>query len=231
MNLKRVAVLFSLIAGAATTAEAQNDYRYSLDLNKLLNDTLSIELVVPKLQQSTLTFCFPKIIPGTYAISDYGKFISNVKALDKFGKLLPVKKLSDNKWKITNAIGLTTLSYKVADIFDSEIKHGIYPMAATNFEEGRNFVIHTPGFFGFFEGYNQLPFTVNITKPANLYGSTSLTPIDQTASKDVFTVANVDELYDSPIMYTMPDTTTITVGNCRVLVSVYSREKIYSLNK
>ena len=206
-------------------ASAQNAYHYAVDLNKVANDTLDVELLAPKLQEGVLTFCFPKIIPGTYAISDYGKFVSNVKAFNKAGKLLPVKKLSENKWKITNASGLVRLTYKLTDIFDTDIKHSIYPMAATNFEAGSDFVVHTPGFFGFFEGYNQLPFTISIAKPAHLYGSTSLTPTEQTPLKDVFKVANVDELYDSPIMYTVPDTTTLTVGNCKVLVSVYSPGK------
>ncbi len=79
---------------------AQNEYRYSLDLNQVNNDSLHVELLVPSLKQATLTFSFPKIIPGTYAISDYGKFINSVKAFDKAGKSLPVSKLSDDKWRI-----------------------------------------------------------------------------------------------------------------------------------
>ncbi|MDB5246922.1 MAG: peptidase domain protein [Segetibacter sp.] len=216
---------FSSFITFSITAYSQDEYRYSVDLGKVQNDAVTVELQTPKVKTSAVTFSFPKIIPGTYSISDYGKFISDVKAFDNAGKPLPVSKISTDKWKITRANVLSRITYKVEDIFDSEIKHGIYPMAATNIEEGKDFVIHTPGFFGFFDGYNRLPFTISIAKPANLYGSTSLTDTDDNSLKDVFKVANVDELYDSPIMYTVPDTTTITVGNCRVLVSVYSPGK------
>jgi predicted metalloprotease with PDZ domain len=226
MKKKLLAVFFiSASLALPNLINAQNEYRYSIDLNKAGNDSLSVELVTPRFQKSTVIFSFPKIIPGTYAISDYGKFVNGLKAFNKAGKPLAVKRLSDNKWRISNATTLTRITYMVDDIFDTEMKHGLYPMAATNIEVGKNFVLNTPGFFGFFDGYNQLPFTVSITKPAELYASTSLVATEQTSTRDVFKTSDVDELYDSPIMYTVPDTTTITVGNCKVLVSVYSPGK------
>ncbi|HEX8356969.1 MAG TPA: hypothetical protein VF610_06150, partial [Segetibacter sp.] len=155
-----------------------------------------------------------------------GKFISEVKAFDEKGKALAVKKVSEDKWRISNAANLKRITYLVADIFDSEIKHSIYPMAATNIEEGKNFVIHTPGFFGYFDGYKKLPFNITINKPASLYASTSLTSAGKTHEQDIFKTNDLDALYDSPIMYTVPDTTTVTVGNCKVLVSVYSPGKM-----
>lgn len=223
--MKKFFLPLLFIITTATVSIAQNDYRYAVDLTKVENDSLNIELLVPAMKKATVTFSFPKIIPGTYAISDYGRFISGVKAFDKAGKSLAVKKITDNKWTIANATNLARVTYKVADIFDSETKHGIYPMAATNIEEGKNFVINSPGFFGYFDGFARLPFTVSFTKPTNLYASTSLVAAEQTSSKDVFKVADVDALYDAPIMYTVPDTTTVQVGNCKVLVSVYSPGK------
>jgi predicted metalloprotease with PDZ domain len=86
-------------------------------------------------------------------------------------------------------------------------------------------VVHPPGFFGFFEGLTQIPFEIQIDKPMDLYASTSLSPVSASATRDAFRTANVDQLYDAPIMYTIPDTTTVLVGNCKVLVSVYSPNK------
>jgi predicted metalloprotease with PDZ domain len=86
-------MLFGLFA-FSTVLYSQNEYGYKVDLIKVDNDTVTVELQVPKLQKSQLTFCFPKIIPGTYSISDYGKFITQVRAFDKSGKQLAVSKLS-----------------------------------------------------------------------------------------------------------------------------------------
>lgn len=206
-------------------AKAQNSYRYSLDLNKLADDKLQVELLTPKIQGATAVFAFPKIIPGTYAISDYGKFISNVKAFDKAGKPLPVTKQGEDQWKITGAANLAKITYTVEDIFDTKQKHNIYPMAATDFEEGKIFLLHTPGVFGYLNGLNKLPFEITIQKPAQFYGASALVPKSTTSVQDVFWVPNLDDLYDSPIMYTKPDTATVQVGNAGVLVSVYSPNK------
>ncbi|WP_121354814.1 M61 family metallopeptidase [Flavisolibacter nicotianae] len=216
---RAILVPFLLFTGLAN---AQDSYRYSVDLNKLTDDKLQVELLTPRVKGATAVFAFPKIIPGTYAISDYGKFISNVKAFDKAGKALAVTKQGENQWKISGAAALARISYTVEDIFDTRQKHNVYPMAATDFEKDSVYVLHTPGVFGFIDGLNKLPFEVTVQKPSQFYGATALVPQHTTPSQDVFRVDNLDELYDSPIMYTRPDTATVQVGNAQVLVSVFS---------
>lgn len=212
-----------IISGFAL--QAQSVYRYSVDLNNVKDDQLTVELIAPKVGNSA-EFHFPRIIPGTYNISDYGKFISNVKAYDSKGKEIAVKRESDNIWKISNSTGLYKIVYTIEDIFDTKQKHGIYPMAATNIENDVNYVLNHPGVFGFFKGMNNLPYEVTITKPPHLYASTAMTDVDASATVDVFKTKNVDELYDAPIMYSVPDTTLIKVGNADVLISVYSLGKL-----
>ncbi len=218
-HFKTFLFCFLLLTGIA---RAQNSYRYSVNLNNVANDQLQVELLTPKVKGTTAIFAFPKIIPGTYSISDYGTFITNVKAFDKAGKALPVTKSGQNQWKISGTANLHRITYSVEDIFDTKQKHNVYPMAATDFEEGKAFVLHTPGVFGYLNGMNKLPFEVKVQKPAQFYGSTALIPSSTSATQDVFRTRNLDELYDSPIMYTRPDTSTVQVGNASVLVSVYS---------
>ncbi|HEX2534917.1 MAG TPA: peptidase M61, partial [Chitinophagaceae bacterium] len=214
--------LFALGLSLSGLAGAQQAYRYTVDLNQTGDDRLQVELAVPATGKSTAVFQFPKIIPGTYSISDYGQFISAVKAFDKGGKALPVSRIDTNRWRISNAAGLARITYTVEDIFDAQGKHNVYPMAATNIEAGKNYVLHNPGVFGFLEGGNKLPFEITIAKPAGFYASTALKPVRSTDAQDVFRTASVDELYDAPIMYTVPDTTTVRVGNTDVLISVYA---------
>jgi predicted metalloprotease with PDZ domain len=215
-------ILIACLCLLTGLANAQNSYRYSVDLKQVTDDKLQVELLSPKVAGNTAVFSFPKIIPGTYRISDYGKFITNIKAYDNGGKALNVLKQNDNQWKISNAAGLYKITYSVEDIFDTEKEHNVYPMAATDFEEGKAFVLHAPGLFGFLDGLNKLPFEVTVKKPAEFFGSTALKPVTTSATEDVFQTQNLDELYDSPIMYTKPDTATVQVGNTQVLVSVYS---------
>jgi predicted metalloprotease with PDZ domain len=220
-------IFLALALFISTAAHAQDRYRYSVNLNDLHNDALTVELQAPRLNAATTIFAMPKIIPGTYVIADYGKFVHDVKAFDADGKSLPVKQLNTNQWQVSNATRLARLRYEVEDVFDAVgVKHTIYPMAATNFEAGKNFSLNFPGLFGYFEGQRNIPFEFTIGKPANMFASTALPTVSSTATEDAFSVPNLDELYNFPVMYTAPDTASVQVGNCRVLVSVYSPGKL-----
>lgn len=200
-------------------------YRYAVDLKNIQEDKLSVTLLTPTLTEKKAVFALPKIIPGTYSISDYGKFVSDLAAYDKKGKKLPVKQLNVNQWEIKKAKRLNKITYVVEDIFDTTIPHEIYPMAATNIEE-QNIVIHSPGIFGYLEGENKLPFELTFEKPVNFHASSSSVPVASSADEDVFKMEHLDELYDTPIMYGIADTASIQVGNCEVLVSVYSPNQL-----
>lgn len=214
-------ILLTLLSIITITCVYAQEYHYTVDLNHLQGDTLSVTLLTPLQKEKQVRFNLPKIIPGTYAISNYGTFVSDVKAFDKKGKQLPVSRLDTNRWEIKKANKLVKITYTVEDIFDTEQAHSVYPMAATNFE-AKNVVLHTPGIFGYLEGQNQLPFSITVDKPATFYASTSALPTNHSETQDVFMMKNLDELYDTPIMYGIPDTATVKVGNCDVLVSVYS---------
>ncbi|MFT3682021.1 MAG: peptidase M61 [Ferruginibacter sp.] len=207
--------------------KAQDSYKYSVDLTKLTNDQLTIELLVPKITATKAIFYMPKIVPGTYTNSDFGKFVRGIKAFDKTGKELPVKALADsNGWAISKANTLNKIVYRVEDSWDASFKHGVYEMAGTNFEEGKNFSINTCGLFGYIDGMKKLPFELSFIKPASFYASSGLVPVSTSASKDVFRCNNADHLYDSPIMFCVPDTTILKIGSTDVLVSVYSPKKL-----
>jgi predicted metalloprotease with PDZ domain len=210
-----------------TITNAQGSYKYAVDLSKTINDDLSVELLVPKISKPEIIFYMPKIVPGTYTNSDFGKFVHNIKAFDKAGKPLQVTALPDsNSWKIKKANLLYRLTYLVEDTWDAKFKHGVYEMAGTNFEEGKNFSLNTCGIFGYFDGLKKVPFDLTFTKPSNFYASTGLVPVSTTGTTDVFHCDNADHLYDSPIMFCVPDTTFIKVGVTDVLVSVYSPKKL-----
>ncbi len=223
---KKLYLLVSLCVFSAATVLAQNSYQYSVDITKVDNDELSVTLITPKVKKASIIFYMPKIVPGTYTNSDFGKFVHNVKAFDKAGKALPVKQQADsNAWKIDKASTLYKIEYKVEDSWDASFKHGVYEMAGTNFEANKNFVFNTCGIFGYLDGMKKMRFELNITKPEGFYGSSGLVAQSTSSTKDVFICDNADHLYDSPIMFCIPDTTVLKVGTTDVLVSVYSPKK------
>ena len=57
------------------------------------------------------------------------------------------------------------ISYNVEDTWDATIKNFVYSMCGTSFEAGKNFVINTPGLFGYFEGMKKMPFEISFSLP------------------------------------------------------------------
>ena len=219
-------LLITLFAITTLSLKAQDKYQYSVNLTKTDNDQLTIALLTPKTNAASIIFYMPKIVPGTYTNSNFGKFVHNVKAYNKAGKELTVTQTPDsNGWKIDKAYALYKIEYSVEDSWDASFKHGVYEMAGTNFEADKNFVLNTCGIFGYLDGLKKLQFELNIKKPAGFYGSSGLVAKSTSETQDVFVCDNADHLYDSPIMFCIPDTTVLKVGTTDVLVSVYSPKK------
>ncbi|NVJ46307.1 MAG: peptidase M61, partial [Cytophagia bacterium] len=52
---------------------AANPYKYTVDLTKVSDDKVFVELEAPRIKEKEIKFYMPKIVPGTYAIADYGR--------------------------------------------------------------------------------------------------------------------------------------------------------------
>ena len=200
---------------------AQSGYRYHINLNTIEKDRLQVELATPTVQQSTVEFHIPRVVPGTYSVSDFGRWVKNLEAFDAQGAALPVKKLDKNRWKISEATRLAKITYTLEDTFDGKLFKPFQP-TGTNFEADQNFLLNTHSCFGYLKGYENQPFQIDITRPEDFYGATSLTRAGTQGNTDIFTASRYFELADNPIMYCEPDTASVMVGGAQVMVSVYS---------
>ncbi|SFE58784.1 M61 family metallopeptidase [Thermoflexibacter ruber] len=201
------------------------NYQFSLDLTKVQDDKLMVELIAPKITENEVVYCMPKIVPGTYSIYDFGRFLSDFKAYNAQGEQLTVSVLDENRWKINDAKNLYKITYWVEDSYDSNKKNVVFEPAGTNIEEKTNFMINTYGFFGYIEGMKFNDYEVNITKPEGFFGATSMQAVSTTATSDKFLMGDYVQLADAPIMYSQPDTTVMQVGGADILISVYSPSK------
>jgi len=235
-------IIGSFMLVQSVLAQVKDQYSYLVDLTKVKDDKLYVELKAPPIKNPDIVFFLPKMIPGTYSIEDYGRFVTDLKALDKKGKSLPVEKINTNSWRIKDATRLSKISYWIEDSFDSSLgEPEIFWPAGTNIEEGKNFIMNASGFYGYFEGMKDLPFEFNIIRPVEFYGTTGLiaqqtgSPLnaikfekfanDKSKRVDVYKADSYDQLVDSPLMYAQADTAVIKVGNTEVLVGSYSPNK------
>lgn len=207
---------------AVTFAQKGKGIKVAIDLKNVTNDKVMVAVTTPAFDTETTTYFIPKVIPGAYSEDNYGQFVENLKALDKNGKELAVNKVDTNSWKIQNAKKLAKITYLVNDSFDNEAVHGIFSPSGTNILAGKNFLINTHGFVGYFENKSETPYEIIVSHPANLWGATSLIDTDASNEVDVFSASRYAELVDHPIMYSKPDYTTFTVDGMEILIAVYS---------
>ncbi len=204
----------------------------SLDLVNVPNDQVTVTVAAPKFTTPTATYQFAKIIPGTYAIADYGRYVEGFTALDASGNSLPVNRTDSNTWVISGAEKLAKITYRVNDTYDSESGNAfaaesktIFSPAGTNILAGKNFVLNLCGFVGYFSGLKDIPYVIRVRHPENLQAASSLNDDDKSAGQDVFRMTRYAEMVDHPIMYSNPDIATTRIGDMEVLLSVYSPRK------
>lgn len=217
---------FILLIGCSSsqlTRSVQNEsYHFYLNLTEIKDDKAVIELIPPSIKTDEIIYHLPKMVPGTYAIYDFGRFVSDFKAFDALNKELSVERTDDNSWKISNAKSLARITYSVDDTWDSQLPNKLFEPVGTSFEADTLYVISTPTMFGYFEGMKENDFEINIVKPKSFYGSTALIPVRTDKNSDVFVLDSYMNLVDSPIMYSKPDTASLDIVGSEVLVSVFS---------
>lgn len=228
MKLSTLILTLCLTILTSFTAFAQEEdvYKYRVDLIEVIADQIKVTLEVPySVPDNEVIYHFPRIIPGTYEIHDYGQFVNNLKAFDNKGRELAVERVDKNTWKIKKAKKLEKITYLVEDIWDAKLRKPLFEAAGTNFDPGKAFVLNGNGVFGFFKDKDILPFEVSFDRPNDFYASTSLRKIGGDFDTDIFKAANYHDLIDAPVMYTEPDTMNFKLGYGDIQISVYSPKK------
>lgn len=212
----------------STANPERTAYSYRVDLMNLTDDRLKVYGKLPTQTDSAVNFCFPKIVPGIYGAMNFGRHVSNVKAYDRKGKMLPIRKIDENRWRISSAQQLDNISYEVDDAweeFDANVhERYFYRSAESSF--GKNaMVINNNCLFGFIQGNEDRPFSIEITKPLDWYGATSLNLQSVMSGIHHYTAKSYHELVDNPIMFSEADTANVNLGDINVTVAVYSSTK------
>ncbi len=229
--MKNIFILLLLsLTGSVYAGEFVNNntnYIATIDLTKVENDRVKVTLDLPQITTETIVYCLPKIVPGTYSIYDFGRFLFEFNAFDKNGNKLKFEPVDVNQYKIYNATQLEKIEYWVDDSFDMTMDNAIFEPAGTNIS-ANNFMINTFGFIGYLEGMKENDYQLIIKKPEAFYGSTPLITEKNDKWSDTYHLNNYDHLADSPILYAVADTAIKMVGGAEVLIGVYSPNKIIS---
>jgi len=219
--MKHILLFVHLLFFSALSNAQQ--YKVAIDLTRVVSDRVPVEIDFVDFDfPETIEFQMPKIVPGTYSISDFGRALTDFKAFSNEGIELEVNRIDDNRWSINSADKLASVKYLVDDTFDSMEMREIFEPGGTNIEKDVNFVINTFGFIGYLETFSKYPFEISVIHPEFLYGASPMKREIISKTEETFFADNYFQMTDSPIMYSVPDTASVMIGNTRVMVSVYS---------
>ena len=219
-KLVHLILIFTLCANGQNTGM----HSYSIDLTQVVEDRVKVSIDAKLIlwtapEQSTYNFHFPATIPGTYATLDYGRFIQDFQAYGANGAPLKVKQ-KGNTFVIHGQP--ERILYWADDTFDSRIrKNKVFEPAGTNNQERLNFLLNAAGYFGFFEGQEGIPVSLELTKSPRLHGLSAMESYSYGNTQN-FYAKNYHEFLDSPIMVSQPDTTSFMLGGAKVTIGVFT---------
>ncbi len=203
---------------------AQTGITATIDLRDQRNDRLEVELIVPPLDADHVIFAFPRIVPGIYGAMDHGRLAGGIGAFDPDGGPIPIQRLDVNRWMIPEARALHRITYSVDDgweEFDARFSLGNY-RSSEGTTKPEAVVLNHNTVIGYFEGYEQLPYTIELKKPAALYAATSLPREQESPEGITFRANSYRQLVDNPMMVAAPDTAHIHLKDINVLVACHS---------
>ncbi|MBV8325090.1 peptidase M61 [Chryseobacterium sp.] len=229
-SLIRLVFILLILPIAIIGQKSKQSYTYNIDLLHLTNDEVKVSFTPPKNNLKQGKFIIPKLVPGFYQAMNFGQYVSNLVATDKKGKKIATERLDQNSWMIHDLKNVNTISYQVADGWDSLEKESHEARSAgSTFIKDSIFVINYNSLVGYFEEMKDIPYQINITKNKGFYASSALDYQQKDKNTDKVWAKDYRQLVDSPVMYCVPDTTWLKIGHTEVLVSFYNKkERHYS---
>ncbi len=246
MNTKTLAALFAgiILASCTATKTSSNNLAInspietSINLSQVENDKAPVTINPGRFTAESVTYRLPRVIQGTYSVSDFGKYIDDFKAIDYKGNEMTVYKTDTNTWTIKNAKQLDKITYLVNDTFDVEEEGGIgkedpFSPAGTNIEP-LNYVLNLHGFIGYFDILKNNQYKLDVTAPASFVRTSALQTVGSKTSEDgsnittSYFATRYFDITDNPMMYGNLDVEEFEVGNIKIVLSVYSPNKVHS---
>jgi predicted metalloprotease with PDZ domain len=205
-----------------------------LDLTVVTKDMVPVIINPGRFAQDTVIYRLPKVVQGTYAVSDFGYFIENFKAVDYNGNEMIATRTDTNTWTISDATKLDIISYDVNDTFDVE-GEGKSPFSpsGTNIEID-NYVLNLHGFIGYFDSLKSGQYEVNVTASVDFARTSALQKTGEKVSDDgkaittTYFAPRYFDVTDNPMMYGKLDVEEFMVGDVKIVLSVYSPNGVHS---
>lgn len=211
-----------------------NPIETKIEISKVKDDQVPVTINPGRFTTETVTYRLPRVVQGTYSVSDFGKYIENFKAFDYKGNEIAFTKLDTNSWAISNATQLDYITYNVNDTFDQEAANGgggignevPFSPSGTNIEP-TNYVLNLHGFIGYFDSLKNSQYKLDVVAPSSLVRTSALEETNSKAMDNGQTVSSYFapryfDITDNPMFYGELDVEEFLVGDIKIVLSVFS---------
>lgn len=206
---------------------AGNDtLRYTLNLRIAEEGKMKVMGEIPAQAGTQINFQMPAIVPGTYKIYDFGRFISDFSAIHE-NTTLAVNHTNPNNFSFpSHTTGTTTISYwaKQTKGFEDNGK-SVFDPAGTFFKKNEVFLINPFAVMGYIKENISLPIRIQLILPDSMHVSTAQEVFRKSEDTVEFVYASYHELADQPLLVCKPETAVLRFNDTQVLISVYDPEK------
>ncbi len=197
---------------------------YTIWGDNVYNDQIVVEVEPATPAADTAFFVMPMSIPGTYAVLDYGRFVTTFNAFDANGEELESFRSSsnDNVFVIPDGDKCSRVEYILDDSFDDTSSPTIFHPAGTSFETDSLLLLNFGGIAGYFKHNRLNELKLTIHHPEHLYASSATPLTEASVSEDVLEIEDYDKLIANPVMYTVAPPTIFEVDGARIVVALQS---------
>jgi len=194
---------------------AQISMFYTVDLREPKEAKILVK-AIPGSVTFPAIFKFPKMVPGTYAVYDFGRFVDTIFVWSD-GNKNGIARKNTNHWLFESRPD--SIEYIVSQTwYHSQYNQYVFEPAGTFFDN-HSVILNNHACFGYWDGLAEKPLEINFLIPEGWYASTSLS-FEQNANLFQFKPLNYAEWVDSPILFSKPDTVSINIGSTHILISV-----------
>jgi predicted metalloprotease with PDZ domain len=169
-------------------------------------------------------------VPGTYDISDIGRFVQEFDVYDSDHKVIESEKVSsdNNQWLISRPEDAYLIEYTIAETFDTPVtEHQIYRMAGTSIESD-HVLLNTFAVLGYPQGLSKRDFYLRLKYPSGWIVGTSM---EKKLDDKTFYARDYDRLSDSPFLLGSLSTSSTMVDATTIGVYTYSENKVVNSNQ
>lgn len=223
LTVSLIVVLFT----ACGSQQIQNEKKvltYELDLTNYHDDLFHVT-VFPILTAENKIYNFASTAPGVYKLLNFGRFVKSFNAFDENGNVINTKKISTNKWEISQPEDVYKIIYTIEDTYDADISENlISPMSGTAIDD-KFALVNNFGVFGYFDNMQDLPIKLKIEYPNNWLLGTAL----DESPDGYYYAESFDHFADSPILLGELTKASTLAGDIKVDMYTYSdSQEIYA---